>query len=277
MNRATFAIVVLLCSTTHGQNLRDAVQSNNLERVRGLVESGTDVNTTYENRITPIYYASDPRIVDLLLAHGAKLDFRNAASIKSPIESAAENWLRDVKRRDNWKTIVTKLREAGAEYTIDTATYMDDIAFVRKALEDDDSWVNKSRGAQSVPLRLAARTGQQEICKLLLDHKADPDSFEEGSGYPIMVDAVTNPKIVELLVEHGANLKRRITWIGGRTGKWIIGDEASALHYAVGAGNVESVKILIGAPEALDPNAADDARTNTVAHSDSPRAFRTQA
>jgi ankyrin repeat protein len=91
---------------------------------------------------------------------------------------------------------------------------------------------------------------------LLLEHKADPNAFEEGVGYPIMVDAVKHPAVVKLLFEHGANLRRRITWRGGRTGMWIIGDEASALHYAVHEGNLESVKLLIAA--GLDPNAADD-------------------
>ncbi len=71
-----------------------------------------------------------------------------------------------------------------------------------------------------------------------------------------MVDAVKHPAVVKLLIEHGANLRRRITWRGGRTGTWFVGDEASALHYAVQSGNLESVKLLIAA--GLDPNAADD-------------------
>ncbi len=75
-------------------------------------------------------------------------------------------------------------------------------------------------------------------------------------GYPIMVDAVKHPAVVKLLIEHRANLKRRITWRGGRTGVWIIGDEASALHYAVQDGRLQSVKLLIAA--GMDANAADD-------------------
>ena len=255
MIRTITTVVFLLCSTCHAQGLREAVQTSNVKRVKELLESGVNANFEYENRFTPIYFAEDPRVVDLLLAFGAKLDIRSAASVQSPIEYAAENWYRDVKRRDNWKQIVTKLRKAGAEYTIDTAIYMNDVKFVKASLEKDASWVNKTRGAQSVPLRLAARTGRLEICKLLLDHKADPDAFEKGNGYPIMVDAVAHPSIVKLLIKRGANLKRRITFVGGRTGVWIIGNEGSALHYAIREGNFESVKMLIAA--GLDPNAAD--------------------
>ena len=131
------------------------------------------------------------------------------------------------------------------EYTIDTAIYLNDVQFVEKKLAADDSWVNNSGGAQSVPLRLAARKGRVEICRLLLEHKADPNAFEEGCGFPIMVDAVSHPAVVKLLIEHGADLRRRITWQCGRSGIWIIGDDATSLHHAAGNGHSETTHMLI--------------------------------
>ena len=44
-----------------------------------------------------------------------------------------------------------------------------DVRFVEMSLAVDASWVNKKKEAQHVPLRLAARTGRVEICKLLLE------------------------------------------------------------------------------------------------------------
>ncbi len=242
--------------TGPGEDLRQAVETGNVDRVKSLLESGADANTAYENGYTPIYFASDPMIVDLLITHGAKLNIRDRAGLQTPIEDAAEQYDLASGHRDTWTIIVGKLRDAGAKYTIDTAIYMNDVPFVEKSLAADASWVNKRRGAQQVPLRVAARTGRVEICKLLLEHKADPNAFEEGNGYPIMIDAVKHPPVVKLLIDHGANLRRRITWRGMRGGQWIIGDEASALHYAVQEGSLESVKLLIAA--GLDPNAADD-------------------
>lgn len=253
---ALFILLAAACGSVRADELSHAVSGGADERVKELLDAGADVNKPYENGCTPIFFADRPEVVDLLLAHGARLDIRDSASMRSPIERAAERHFYDKDRRATWKVIVENLRKAGAEYTVDTATYMNDAEFIEKQLAIDDSWVNKRRGAQSVPLRLAARLGRVEIAKLLLEHKADPDSFEEGHGYPIMRDAVENADVVKLLIKHRANLKRRITWHGGRSGIWVVGDEATALHYAVDAGSLDSVKALLAA--GLDPSAAND-------------------
>ena len=247
---------LLTVSPSVAQDLLEPVRSGDIEQVKKLLANGADVNESYENRITPIYLANTPEMVKLLLANGAKLELRSAASIQSPIENAAENYYRREGEREKWKQIVQLLRDGGAKYTIDTATYLNDIDFVKQELAADDTWVNRTQDAQSVPLRLAARIGRIEICRLLLEHNADPDSFASGVGWPIIHDAVNHPEIVKLLIQNGANLKRRITWLGGRSGIWIVGDEATALHFAARAGNIESVKLLVKA--GLDPSAADD-------------------
>jgi ankyrin repeat protein len=267
MTKFAYLLILLVlpepASACLGDDLRDAVRDGSVDRVKSLLESGADANSKYENGYTPIYFAADPKIVDLLIAHGAKLNIRDRAGLQSPIEDAAEQYDLVPEHRETWRTIVAKMRDAGAEYTINAAIYMNDVPFVEKRLATDRSWVNKRGGAQCVPLRVAARTGRLKICKLLLKHGADPNAFEEGVGHPIMVNAVKHPAVVKLLIEHRANLRRRITWRGGRSGSWIIGDEASALHYAVKEGNLESVKLLLAA--GLDPNAADD-RGQTPLH-----------
>ena len=248
--------VLLICPSVSGQSLRDAVRSGDVQAVKKLLDSGVDVNETYDNKVTAIFAASEPSVVDLLISRGARLDGRSAATRRSAIEKAAENYYLRENEREKWKLIAEKLRDGGAEYTIETAIYLNDIPFVKEKMQSGGTWINSAGDAQSVPLRLAAETGRFEICKLLLDHGADPDSFADGIGYPIMIDAVRHPEIVKLLIDRGANLKRRITWLGGRSGIWIVGDEATALHYAVSSGNLKSVQLLLEA--GMDPSAADD-------------------
>src|SRR5947209_1651757 len=111
-------LVVLLGpdSTCLGDELRDAVRDGNVDRVKSLLEAGADANTSYENGYTPIYFAYDPKIVDLLITHGAKLNVRDRAGLQSPIEEAAEQYDLVPEHRDTWRIIVAKMRDASAEY-----------------------------------------------------------------------------------------------------------------------------------------------------------------
>ena len=145
-----------------GDDLREAVSNGNADRVKFLLESGANANTSYENGFTPIYFADSPKIVDLLIAHGARLSIRDRASLQSPIEDVAEEYDRFPEARDTLKIILAKLRDAGAEYTIDTAIYMNEVEVVEKRLAADASWVNKRRGAATRPV---ARRGTDRLCR----------------------------------------------------------------------------------------------------------------
>jgi ankyrin repeat protein len=121
MTKFAYLLIVITslgpASREIGEDLREAVRKGNADRVKSLLESGADANTSYENGFTPIYFADNPKIVDLLIAHGARLNIRDRASIQSPIENAAELYDRFPQDRDTWRIIVAKMRDAGAEYT----------------------------------------------------------------------------------------------------------------------------------------------------------------
>jgi ankyrin repeat protein len=252
---ASAALAASQTPRDQSEELRAAVRDGKIDAVERLLREGVDVNSHVENHFTPIFFAGDPKMIDLLLRYKPNLSIRDDARGQTPIERAAEQVCLDEKRADVWRTIVEKLRGAGAEYTNDTAIYMNDVEYLRKELEKGDSWVNPRYGSLCSPLRRAARVGRLEICKLLLKHKADPDGFEEGMGYPILVEAIGHPAVVKLLIDSGANLRRRITWLGGSSGIKLIGDEATLLHFAAEAGELETAKIL--ARGGLDVNAAD--------------------
>jgi ankyrin repeat protein len=243
--RLFIAVVVLQASPLWAGELHDAVISGDRVQVARLLAGGANVNELTYNDYTPLHCADDPAIVELLLRHKPKLGRRDAASAQTPLEHAADEACRGGKDGDNWRKIVKLLLDAGAYYDIQSAIYLNDLGRVRTLLTDNSKLANGRRGAQSVPLRVAAREGRYEICELLLKAGADPDDVEDGNGYSIVQEAVAYPQIVKLLIDAGVDLQRRITWTGGRTGVWVIGDEATVLHYAACDGVPETVNLLI--------------------------------
>jgi uncharacterized protein len=149
------------------------------------------------------------------------------------------------KDQAKWREIVRLLLDAGADYDIQSAIHLADLQRVHAILRQDPTLANGLHGAQKVPLRVAALEGRIEICELLLRFGADPDDFRDGNGIPIICNAVDHPKIVKLLVDAGADLKKPITWRGGGTGAWVIGAKATALHYAAERGQVDSARLLL--------------------------------
>lgn len=252
---AAAVVVAAFGSHAFGQSFSDAVENGNVELVRERLANGFDVNYAYENGRTPVYFARDLETLEVLLDAGADLAVRERASGQSPLEAFAERAAEDGEERAKWTALVAKLKAAGADYTFDAAILLNDVAAVRAALERDRSFATAGDG-RGAPLRTAARFGYVGLCKLLIEHGADVNGFDEGLGFPILHAAIDRPETLKLLLDRGANVRRRITYDGGRTGVWLVGDEATALHYAVAAGNLQSVKTLLEA--GLDPTAADE-------------------
>ena len=264
---ATFALVAS-CFGDQDRSLHEAVRKGDLTLVKKLLDDRCRRKRRSGKPSHPPFIL--PKIQTLLTYCWLTSQNWTCAALlprEPPLEHAAERFSNDKIKTENWRAIVSKLRHAGGEYTIDAAIFMDDVTFIASQLEKDDSWVNKS---PSVPLRIAAGEGRESICKLLIKHKADPNDFERGMGFPIMINAIDHPAIVKLLIDAGANFRRRITWKAGRSGFWIIQDEATALHFAAEAGNVESCRLLVKA--GLDINAADNEGTNTSSHCVASRA-----
>src|SRR5262245_41466451 len=67
-------------------DLYDAVREVDADRVKELLDGGHDANASYQNGYSPIYFARDPTIIDLRIAHGAKLNMRTKGCLQPPSE-----------------------------------------------------------------------------------------------------------------------------------------------------------------------------------------------
>jgi ankyrin repeat protein len=154
--------------------------------------------------------ASDPQIVELLLARKPKLNYRDAANGQTPLEHAAVHWAHahyDKKRTEKWRLITDKLRAAGAEYTLETAILLNDIEHLRAEVKKDDRWVGDPRATRSL-LLIAASEGRDEICKLMLDHKAIRRLLQKAE------DEETR-RHLEFLTRHSPEAAERYSSCGG--------------------------------------------------------------
>lgn len=243
--------------------LHVAARFNHTEVVKWLLENGADVDAQAYNGFTPLHLTKSPEIVRLILEKDPDL------TLKSVSGTAPHNAIDDLRHYTNilnsdagtkqdadaLQTIVAMYVEhLGDDIDLISAVRLGRLGEIRQIVANDPAAAHGEKYGPN-PLREAANWGQLEICRFLVEkHEVDIDDFDGGIGYPIITAALKYPEIVKLLIDNGADLKTRITWQGGRTGVWIIGDDATALHFAARDGVPETVKILLDA--GVDPFAA---------------------
>lgn len=240
--------------------LHVAVSYNHQDVVEWLLANGADFNAQAYNGFTPLHMTRNPEIVKQILEKKPDLTLESVGG--TPLQRALDD-LRHCSefssRSGAAKQEVESLRSIVEMYVEHLGDKIDIISAIRlgnldmvEKITAADPTAARGQGHGPNPLREAADWGQLEICKFLVDkHKVDVNDFKGGNGYPITKSALKHPDIVQYLIEQNADLETRITWRALRTGVWIVGDDATILHYAASDGVPETVKILLDA--GVDP------------------------
>jgi ankyrin repeat protein len=243
--------------------LHVAASLNHAGVVEWLLDNGADVDAQAYNRFTPLHLTENPAIVKMILRKKPNLALESVSG--TALQSALEDLrhYREIAHRvpgvkqdaDNLQKIVDLYVEyLGDDLDLISAVRLGQTQTVKKIVNRNPAAASGKK-IDSNTLREAANWGRLEICRFLVEeHKADVNDFEGGFGYPIIKGALKYPKIVRYLIEQGADLETRITWQGGRTGVWIIGDDATVLHHAACDGVPETIRILLDA--GVDPFAS---------------------
>lgn len=174
-----------------------AVQQDDLEIVRLLLEAGANPNAQNVDRWFPLANAQSIEMVQLLLDYGADIHLTN---------EMGQDALQDQKDPE----VAAYLIEAGAH-------------------------VNPDKGQSGSPLQGAARNGNLEKMRLLLQRGADVDQAESWGETALMTAAEHSfVKGVRLLLDHHANVHLKENDEHGRT----------ALFYAAAPEGFTSYRLM---------------------------------
>jgi len=178
-------IFTLLTVSLYSQSLLKAVQENDLEAVKIIVNNDlSQIIAEDAAGRQAIHFAANKgnlKILSFLIKKGADPASETAAG-----------------------TSVLHFAAIGGHTEV-----------VKLLLEKDIPFDKKNRG-QITPLYYAAMRGHEEVVSLLLDKNADPDAYDTEKGTPLQAAALNGHlNIVRLLSESGAAVKHRD--LNGRT------------------------------------------------------------
>ena len=226
----------------------DAIEDGNLGVVNALIKAGADIEVRDKEGRTPLLFAFDEgeiKIAQMLIENGADVNAESDSGWSVLMEAS----LRDQPE------LVEMLISEGAN--VNALSYHNHSALNgavrREKLENariliasgaDVNW--KYDGY--TPLCEAARRNNYLLIKLLLENNADPEIGETSRGEKplFMGSSEKDPRIVDLLIQHGASVDA--PRYDGRT----------ALFEAIESGSIANAKILIENGADVNWNNYDD-------------------
>lgn len=177
-----------------------------------LVDAGASLTAKNKLGRTPLHSAAaygSHEITTLLLDHGAAIDVADTDGW-TPLDiacvwgklAAVEALLQPRPSREH---VLTDSKSAPLVIAADLGYYGMTEVFLRHGFDPN---IPGTDGATA--LWQAVRTNRLDICRLLLDGKADPDLTPDGATPPLIEAVfVANMDVIKLLVDHGADIEKK--------------------------------------------------------------------
>jgi ankyrin repeat protein len=240
-----------------------AVKEGSLDKAKALIAKGADVNLRTSSGSTPLMYAADgnaPAIVRYLLKHGADVNAKNGANNTALIYASIKGHA----------GIVHELLRKKADVNVKNISKGDALIYAVLNKKTEVVGVLLKHGARfnekyddgKTALIMAVNKGSSDIAKLLIANKADVNAVDNDEKTALMIACEKgNADIVGALLKAGADINKKskagdtalikaIAATHVRIVRTLVKNSGNinkrdALFSAVGAGNLEIVKLFL--------------------------------
>ena len=237
-------LTILLVATACEKSIHQAASSNDLQRIRILLENNsTQVNERDSFKRTPLHWAVDKgnrKIAELLIESGADVNVKDKFN-KSPLDYAVEN---------EYNRLATLLIVKGADISptpdavkeniittikpIHVVARNGKLSSLKMLLDKYPRQVNVKDEYGRIPLYWAARAGHMDIVKLLIEKGSNVNAKADEGWTPLHTTAYNGKdEAAEYLIQKGAVIDIRNE------------DGETPLYWAAKRGHFHLVKLFV--------------------------------